>query len=235
MPAATKKSKEKRSQERLARYEEKIRRGEASTDPKQIRKRARRYERMARDALSILYKPVEEWDDEELARGRPRNPDGSFRGKPPEWVSREVHEEAIKRFVDYAQAETRAVVPDAIALVKNLLLTDEQDKRGRPLVPAGVQLDAAKWLIEHVIGKPTQRKEVDINVRLSGLLGNVMVNPEDLVGAAGGAQGLADGAIEVSSRQLPSSTGQAVPVRYVPSMVRTEMGAYVDAEDDEDE
>jgi hypothetical protein len=45
--------------------------------------------------------------------------------------------------------------------------TDETDDRGKPLVPASTKLQASQMLIEHIVGKPTQRVEQDISVKLS--------------------------------------------------------------------
>src|SRR6478609_9046244 len=65
-------SQEKSRKQARARARRKMRRGEALMD----------------DALiEIGWKPVEEWDDEELARGRPRNSLGTFTGRKPGWVT----------------------------------------------------------------------------------------------------------------------------------------------------
>lgn len=145
---------------------------------KQERARLRRQAKKSTEALNRLYKPIEEWDDEELARGRPRNSAGTFSGRTPEWISRNVHEEAIRRFKDVAQQDMRALVPHAIQAVERVLLNDDEDEKGKPVVPASVKLDAAKWVVEHLVGKPTQRVEADISVRLQGILANVLVNDE---------------------------------------------------------
>jgi hypothetical protein len=70
--------------------------------PKQIRARARRRakraEMMSEEEFQALYKPVDEWDLEELSRGRPRNAKGEFRGPAPKWITRDIHERAMERF-----------------------------------------------------------------------------------------------------------------------------------------
>lgn len=146
---------------------------------KQARARARRKARERDKAISILYKPLEEWDAEELARGKPRSADGSFRGPAPAWINAAVHEEAIKRFKDISQSDLRALVPTALDTVKMIMTSEATDDKDRPLVPAGVKLDAAKWTIEHLVGKPTQRQELDISVKLQGVLAAVMVGPDE--------------------------------------------------------
>src|SRR4051794_35813754 len=81
---------------------------------KRDRAKLRRQARLRDVAIAELHKPLEEWDDEELARGRPRAMDGSFRGKSPDWINRQVHEEALRRFKDLSQGQLRAIVPEAL-------------------------------------------------------------------------------------------------------------------------
>lgn len=157
------------------------------TARKQARAKARRRsrknesmrQRRLEKSLTDTYKPLEEWDEEELARGRPRAADGTFRGPAPKYITRAVHEEAISRFKDQSQARLRGIVPLSLETVEMLLRSEETDDRGRPLVPAGVKLDAAKWAVEHLVGKPTQRTELDISVKLQSILGQVMVTPDE--------------------------------------------------------
>src|SRR5262245_63124610 len=63
-----------------------------STSRKQMRARARRKRKKAGESEEFkrLYKPIEQWDPEELARGRPRSRDGNFTGRPPRWITRAV-------------------------------------------------------------------------------------------------------------------------------------------------
>jgi len=131
------------------------------------------------EAAIIYNKPLREWDNEELARGRPRNKDGTFSGHKPAYITPEVHEEAMDRFTSIVRTGMRVATVDAIELVKKILNDEETDNRGRPVVAAGTKLDAAKFLIEHIVGKPTQKIESDVSVKLQGILGAVMVNPTD--------------------------------------------------------
>lgn len=153
-------------------------REEAKKKAKQERARQRRALRTGVTKI-LEYKPLDEWDDEELARGRPRGPSGTFQGVAPNWVARAVHEEAIRRFTDITQANLRAIIPKAIRTVEYILDNDEVDEKGKPYVPMSTKLDAAKWVVEHLVGKPTQRVEADISVRLQGLLANVLVQPDE--------------------------------------------------------
>lgn len=153
--------------------------------PKQIRARARRRikrnEVVSDEELDYLYrKPIEEWDLEELAKGRPRNAKGHFKGPAPSWVSSTVHEEAMTRYTAAVKSDMRSTTVDALTVLKQIITNEDTDEKGKPFVPASTKLDAAKFLLEHVVGKPTQRIESDISVKLQGILGQVMVNPSQM-------------------------------------------------------
>ena len=156
--------------------------------PKQIRARLRRKQKrmvglldmQEVDALFGTRKPVSEWDLEELARGRPRNLNGNFRGSAPKWVDSRVHEEAMKVFVERVKGEMKSNTGLANNVMRDILTNDDVDDKGKPLVPYGTKLDAAKFLLEHTVGKPTQRIEQDLSVRLQGILGTVIASPRDV-------------------------------------------------------
>lgn len=187
--------------------------------PKQIRARARRRakrgEIMSTQELEYLYrKPIDEWDLEELSHGRPRGPNGDFSGPHPKWISSALHEEAMERYTAAVKTEMNATTVDALDTLKHLINNDDCDDKGKPVVPASVKLDAAKFLIEHVIGKPKQRIESDVSVKLQGILGQVMVNP---------AQALMD----------PSQGGQGYTLAHYPGMTMPMTAEVI--EDDEEE
>jgi len=152
----------------------------ASANPKQIRARARRLNGKVDEYLELLGKPIEEWDDEELARGRPRNKNGTFQGSSPKWVTNAVREEAQKRFGTMVKSEMNHLTTGALEMLKTLMEDDSRDARGRPNVSANVRVDVAKFLLEHIVGKPTQRQESDISVKLQGILGMAIVQPNAL-------------------------------------------------------
>lgn len=203
--------------------------------PKQIRARARRRykkaqgghskEIMTTEELHWLYKPLEEWTIDELAAGRPMAPDGSgFKGPKPKWITQEVHEEAMDRFAKVIKGTMNEHTVDALETIQMILSNEEVDNRGRPLVSANTKLDAAKFLLEHVVGKPKQHVTQDISVKLQGLLGSVMVNPNTaLAPPEFGGQG--------------SDTGPAYSIGHYPGHT-IPIGAaddIVDAEFDEEE
>lgn len=170
--------------------------------PRQIRARARR--RLRRQAkrqiatteqeFNALYKPIEEWDMEELARGRPRSSNGKFAGRTPSWITREVHERAMDRFKMLVKTELSTHTVKAMQTIEWILTNDDEDEKGRAKVPASVKLSAAQLLIEHAVGKPKQVIENDVSVKLQGILGVVMANPNDALatGSDGGRSLVAD-------------------------------------------
>lgn len=159
---------------------------EKKMTPKQIRARARRNGGMENlsqgEKLAMLKKPIEEWDLEELAAGRPKNKNGGFSGAPPAWVTRDIHEKSIEIFKERMRSDMRSVTVKAMDVLANLLDDDEVDDKGKPLVPASTKADVAKFLIEHLLGKATQPVEMDISVKLQGILGAVLVQPDELTG-----------------------------------------------------
>lgn len=149
---------------------------------KQVRARARRKLQKGKKLDDETFeawagKPIDQWDLEELARGRPRNARGDFRGAPPQYMPRAVHERIAERFKMLVKDQMNQNAVQALGVVSNLIASDEVDDKGKPLVPASVKLDASKWLIEHVVGKAVQPTQTDVSVKLQGILGAVMVNP----------------------------------------------------------
>lgn len=152
-----------------------------SMSKKQIRARARRKlqkaQRVTDRELEKLYKPLEDWDAEELARGRPRDKNGGWSGKAPSWISREVHERALNMFRDQIKVGMRTLTPKALAVIEKILDDDTVDERGKPNTAPMVKLQAAKILLEHQIGKPVQPVGVEISATLQAIMGRVMVQP----------------------------------------------------------
>jgi len=166
------------------------------------------------EADYLFQKPLDEWDLEELAHGRPRSADGTFRGRAPKWITAAVHEQAMERYTAAIKSEMNATTVDAVQAIKNILENEDYDDKGKPIVPAGTKLEAAKFLIEHVVGKPKQRLEADVSVKLQGILGQVMVNP--------------------SQAAMNPDTGQGYSVAHYPG-ITMEMAAQVSEDFDESE
>jgi len=170
----------------------------SSKKQKQIRQRARRkMQKLSTEEQEVLWgKDVKAWDMEELARGRPRAADGSFRGKPPGFISRQMHEEIVRRFEEIVREEMNGHTVAALQVLSTVLEDDTTDEKGKRQTPRSVQVDVAKFLIEHVVGKPKQRTEADISVKLQGILGMAIVNPSL---ETAGAYELTQGYVEAAS------------------------------------
>ena len=159
------------------------------TNAKAIRNRARRARQADANAalheeMALLHKPIEEWDMQELARGRPRASDGSFRGRTPTWMTRALHEEAMDRFKDLVRSDMRSATVKALATIEMVLDSEEVDDKGKRIVPASTKLDAAKFLVEQLLGKPKQEVKQDISVKLQGILASAMIMPGQELPAA---------------------------------------------------
>lgn len=145
-----------------------------SRKPTQLRARLRRSQGKTTRDIALLaevqgqdYKPIEEWDFEELARGKPRNKRGKFNtGQKPAWISPLVAEEIARRlragFID----EVRSTLPEVLAVLKELLM-DEGSPR--------IQLDAAKLFLEYAIGAPEKKVSIETTSRIEHMLADVVV------------------------------------------------------------
>lgn len=130
-----------------------------SKKPSQIRNRLRRKGKKFEEDLEMYYevmgrKPVEEWDLEELARGRPRNSKGTFAGQAPRWLTIHVQREAKRRLVEYTLGTMSAHVDVAVRAIAQLITSEEVDDKGKPIVDARTKLAASVFVIENIVGKP---------------------------------------------------------------------------------
>lgn len=146
---------------------------------KQIRQRVRRRGKMTQAEFEVLYKPLDEWDMEELARGRPRDKNGNFQGRQTQWLTRQMHENILAQFNRAIKGGMNVRAVQALDVLQLALLNEDVDPRGRPIVPWSVKLDAAKFLLEHVVGKPTVHVEADVNHKIVAMLAAVSASPVD--------------------------------------------------------
>jgi len=130
--------------------------------------------------VSPHFKPVEEWDLEELAHGKPRNKSGKFGGRAPGWITPEVIREARKRLVDHTNGLLGANVAFAVRTMIKLIKSEEVDDKGRPIVSARDKIDACKFIIEHVKGKATALVEIDATDRTRQALAAAIVLDDGL-------------------------------------------------------
>jgi len=161
-------------------------RGTMVMSKKQIRARARRaggvekYKPTKQEESALMGKPLEKWDLEELARGRPKDKNGNFTGAKPQWITQAVHERAMDLFKDKIRGDMRSLTARGMDKLAELMESDEVDDKGKPIVPPSVQADIAKYMIEHLVGKPTQPIQQEISIKLQGLLAGSLVQPEEV-------------------------------------------------------
>lgn len=143
-----------------------------SMQPWQIKSRLRRGTQDPEEArIALGGKHIDEWDPEELARGKPRNAGGTFTGKTPAWVTEELQDEAARRFKAWLRREMAGKSVSAIRAVGELVHDAESDR---------VRLDAAKFLLEQVVGKPQQEITGDVRMDLQHMLAGMLVNPDGM-------------------------------------------------------
>lgn len=146
---------------------------------RRLRKDIEKFEQDVMTDIALAYqKPVEEWDWEELSRGRPRGADGKFYGNKPKWITPAIVAEAQRRMRAMTEQELMTNAFDAIRVMREIMSDNDIDDFGKPTVPASVKLDAAKYILNHVIGTPKARVEIESSNPLQDLMGQVLVNPD---------------------------------------------------------
>lgn len=140
-----------------------------SKDPGQIRRRLRRKEKARAQDLDLyqdlIYgKRIEDWDLEELARGRPRAKDGTFKGRTPGWLTPAIQNEAKRRLLEETYGLLAGHVHQAVKVMGQLLVSDEVDDNGKPVVDSKTKYAAAAFIIEHMIGKPQALVKMEVEV-----------------------------------------------------------------------
>jgi hypothetical protein len=153
-----------------------------SQKPAAVRERIKRANKRletATEDIGIFYnKPVEEWDFEELQRGRPRGPNGKFAGIKPKWITGAVLAEAQKRLKSLTKQELHMHANTAITVIADLMTDNRCDENGKPLTTSATKLQAATYVLDHIIGKATAHVEVEGSVVLTQMLAAVVVNPD---------------------------------------------------------
>lgn len=128
--------------------------------------------------IALLYKPLEEWDDEEITRGRPRDKDGGFRGNRPSWLTPAIQAERQRRLRQLMADELGTFAADALRTIHAVMTDTSTDDFGKPLVPASVRLDAGKYLVDQFMGKATATIDVNAGNALGDLMGAILVNAD---------------------------------------------------------
>lgn len=147
---------------------------------RRLRQKADQLEQeILRDIEVVYEKPVSEWDWEELSKGRPREPDGSFAsGAKPSWITPAITAEVQRRMRSYTEQELMTHAMSAIKTLAKLMTNEDEDDFGKPIVSPAVKLQAATYIINQTIGSPKSRAETTEDNPLENFLAGVLVNPD---------------------------------------------------------
>jgi hypothetical protein len=130
-----------------------------------------RYAALLRGELS-----VEDLDDEELARGRLRASDGTFRGRPPKVVPADLVAAMRKEWIGRAEETLRAALHEhGIGTYVKLASDPDMD-------PA-VRLRAADKIVERTMGKVPDRVTIAAEDPVETLFRSILADPQGLAPA----------------------------------------------------
>lgn len=128
---------------------------------------------------------LEDWDMEELLRGYRRDKGGKFRGRPPQVVPREVHQELAKRVRNNVAHQLLAVVDEH---VKPVLLKILQGGASPDQVPElKLQAQVAQDLLDRFVVSKQEKLEITGTMKHEEIISSVTVDrslpDEDIVDA----------------------------------------------------
>ena len=116
---------------------------------------------------------VEDLDDEEVAQGRLKAADGTFRGRPPVVVPAELVQAMRREWLSRAEDKLRrALLEKGIGTLVELAGSDRID-------PA-VRLRAATTLMERVMGKVPDTIQLAAEDPVEALFRNILADPQGL-------------------------------------------------------
>jgi hypothetical protein len=95
---------------------------------------------------------VEDMDDEELAKGRFRDKNGGFSGRPPAIVPKEFHDACVRRLLQRAEEMTREHFLTAVETFADIASSPAYEPKDR--------LKAAAYIWERTAGKVPDKVEI---------------------------------------------------------------------------
>lgn len=109
-------------------------------------------------------------DTEELLKGQLRADDGTFRGRPPKLIPREMHDEMVRELLARGDQLIRESFVDAIEAFKSIAKDRSLEPRDR--------LKAAQYLWERVAGKLADRVDLKVAMQpweldVKGIIANI--------------------------------------------------------------
>lgn len=95
---------------------------------------------------------VEDLDDEELARGYPKDRNGRFTGRPPRMIPLILHKQIQRVFFARIEEAMRKALPDAVAMLATVATNPTSEDRDR--------LKAIDMLLTRIMGKPPEKIQI---------------------------------------------------------------------------
>jgi hypothetical protein len=116
---------------------------------------------------------VDDLDDEELALGRLKASDGTFRGRPPSVVPAELVQAMRREWLGRAEAKLRkALMESGIGTLVELANDRSIDE--------GVRLRAAERIIERTMGKVPDKVELRAEDPVEALFRSILADPRGM-------------------------------------------------------
>ena len=117
---------------------------------------------------------VDDLDDDELAQGRLKSVDGTFRGRPPRVIPTEMVQAMRREWLSRAEARLREALLEKgigtlVALAENTLVDDN------------VRLRAAQTIIERTMGKVPDKIELKSADPVEALFRSILGDPDGLI------------------------------------------------------
>lgn len=126
---------------------------------------------------------LSDWDIEELLRGYRRAKDGSFRGRPPLVVPREVHDELAKRVKHEVAHELRGIAAEHIKPVyERIVSAGVSGWDAEEIQMMKLQLTAAQDLMDRFVVGKSEKIEIAGTMRHEATIDSVTVDrdlPDD--------------------------------------------------------
>lgn len=97
------------------------------------------------------------WDDEELARGRRRAKDGSFKGRDPKLIPNGAQKELARRKVLEANQKLAEATPELVQSLIDIATGEEYDEKAR--------VAAIKEALERTIGKAAEQVHITVETK----------------------------------------------------------------------
>jgi hypothetical protein len=118
---------------------------------------------------------VEDLDDEELAHGRLKAVDGTFKGRPPSVIPTELVQAMRREWLSRAESKLRAALHEHGIGTLTKLAADTT-------IDPAVRLRAAEKIIERTMGKVPDRVHIAAEDPVETLFRSILADPEGLTG-----------------------------------------------------